>query len=434
MKNISILFISLCSQIQLAQKINLDEAIKSAFANRIELKTQGLQIELSQLQDRKIKAKWMPQVNTSADVRWNTQLQTTVLPFDITGTNPGESSKVKFGLPFNNVLGLQVDQKIFDPSAGVDKMIYSNGVQNNQQQLEKIKSDIATTVREAYYAAVFNKEQVAIAMQQVERYQSNLISVETKYSNGTILQNDFEKSKLELTSAQSQLQKAQNEFAYSLAQLKYQMNSKQPVTDIEDDLKKILTAGDAHFTIDYNSRSEIKIEELEIQNKGLELQKQKSLMKPSVSAYGSYGLLQLSKYPNPFQSGSWFPYNYLGLRVQMPLYNGNQMRITSQEYLLQQQIHKQNIEKLQSEFEFEAMTAKHQMDQARLDINEGLENIEQARKIYTTDMFRLEKGILLPSEVKTSEFNLLEAEKNYLKTVFNFLIAKIKYQKAIGDL
>ena len=68
-----------------AQKLNLNEAIQKGLENRIELKVQNLNIQIASNENEKIKARWLPQVSASGDVRWNTQLQTTVLPFALPG-------------------------------------------------------------------------------------------------------------------------------------------------------------------------------------------------------------------------------------------------------------------------------------------------------------------------------------------------------------
>ncbi len=95
-----------------SQSYSLNEAIDLGLKNRLEIKNQSLQIDIANGLNDKIRAQWKPKISAQADLRWNTQLQTTVLPFDITGKNADGTSTVKFGTPFNNSLGLQLDQKI----------------------------------------------------------------------------------------------------------------------------------------------------------------------------------------------------------------------------------------------------------------------------------------------------------------------------------
>ncbi|MBL0302255.1 MAG: TolC family protein [Cytophagaceae bacterium] len=120
-----------------SQKYNLETAISEGLKNRIEIKNQRLLTEIANKQNAKIAAQWLPQVSGSVDMRWNTQLQTTILPFDITGQNPGGNSTVKFGLPFNNALGIQADQKIFDANKKIDKAINDNTVTQREIDLEQ---------------------------------------------------------------------------------------------------------------------------------------------------------------------------------------------------------------------------------------------------------------------------------------------------------
>ena len=66
--------------------LTLDEAIQQGLEQRNEIKNAALNIELAERENTKLRGQWLPQLSGTADLRWNTQLQTTILPFDITGS------------------------------------------------------------------------------------------------------------------------------------------------------------------------------------------------------------------------------------------------------------------------------------------------------------------------------------------------------------
>lgn len=415
-----------------AQKITLDDAIKVGLENRIELKTQALQIQLAQSENDKIKAKWLPQISGTADMRWNTQLQTTVLPFSLT---PGESNtKVQLGLPFNNTLGVQADQKVYDANKKIDQQINNTNAETQKNSLEQQKINIRQAITEAYYLAVFNKERILYAQSQLDRNKVNLETAESRLKAGTILQNEFDRFKLDVSNAQISLQKAKQDFAFSLEALKYQMNSKTDIVDVADELAEILKKADTNYQLMYEQRPEIRGEEISIRLNELNIQKQKARNLPSVSAYGNYSALQLSNKFNPFASGTWFPFNYVGIRANIPIFDGKQAKLASNDFVIRQQINRNNIEKYKADFSYEAQNAMKQVEQAKLDINETQKNVALAKQILETDKFRYEKGVLTIADLKNSEFSLQNAENNYLSSVYNFLVANVRYKKAIGSL
>jgi len=167
---------------------------------------------------------------------------------------------------------------------------------------------------------------------------------------------------------------------------------------------------------------------------GLNAQKQRAKNWPTLAAYGNYSVLQLADQFNPFQSGTWFPFNYVGLRLNVPIFDGGQARLAAKDYRIRQQINRNTVEKFRAEFDYEAKSAFKQMTQARLDIGETQKNVALAQQILATDQLRFDKGTLTLSDLKNAEFSLQNAENNYLTSVYNFLVALVRYKKAVGGL
>ncbi len=417
-----------------AQKTTLEEALKMGLENRQEIKNQTLQTQIAQSENQKVRAKWLPQLSGSVDVRWNTQLQTTVLPFDLTGQNPGGTTQARFGLPFTNTAGLQLDQKVWDANQGVDRKINNIQTETQLNTLEQQKILIRQAITEAYYLVVFNQERLAFAQKQVERNQANFNDAQTKFKSNALLLDDLARFGLDLSNAQIALQKAQQDLELSLDALKYQMSAPNNLTGVADRLAGLLVAIDSQITVAIEQRPEIKGEEIAFRLNGLNAQKQRAKNWPTLAAYGNYSVLQLADQFNPFQSGTWFPFNYVGLRLNVPIFDGGQARLAAKDYRIRQQINRNTVEKFRAEFDYEAKSAFKQMTQARLDIGETQKNVALAQQILATDQLRFDKGALTLSDLKNAEFSLQNAENNYLTSVYNFLVALVRYKKAVGGL
>jgi outer membrane protein len=418
-----------------SQKYTLESAIAEGLKNRVELKNQKLLIEIANSQNAKINAKWLPQVNASADLRWNTQLQTNILPFDITGQNPDGTTKVKFGLPFNNSLGVQADQKVFDPNKKNDISINQNAVLQREIDLETQTVSIKQVISEAYYAVLLNKELVKINLEAYQRAKAAKEAAETKFKIGTLLENDFNRFVLDENNAKVGIDKATLDVELAQSALKHQMAVSQTnEIEVTEELSQVLEKSVETYSLNFENRPEIKAEENNYLLNGLNIDKQMANKRPTISAYANYSLLQLNSTPNPFASGTWFPFNFVGIKLNVPIFNGKQNALNATDFRIQQQINQNTIKKLKEDFEQEARTSTKQMLQAKLDLEQTKKNINLAKNIFEVDAFRFDKGVLVYSDLKNSEYALKQAENNYLNAVYSFLLAELKYKKATGNL
>jgi len=416
-----------------AQKITLNEAIQKGIENRIELKTQALNIQIASSENVKIKAKWLPQVSASGDVRWNTQLQTTILPFALPGSNESQTI-VKFGRPFNNTFAIQAEQKVYDANKKNDRLVNDTQTEAQKNTLEQQKINLKQSITEAYFSAVFNKEKLRLSEIAMQRAYAYLDAAKVKFEQGTILKNDLDKFTLDVSNAKLTQTKNDQDYELSLVTLQYQLNINYKA-EPDEDLTSILNYSqiiDAQTNTD--KRTELKAEEINLQLNELNLQKQKSRNLPTISAYGNYSAFQISDTFNPFAGGTWFTANYVGIRANIPIFDGKQAKLSSQDFLVRKQINQLNMERLRNDFNYESKSTWNILQQSKLNLEEAKKNITLAQQILETDKFRFEQGVIVISDLKNSEYSLQNSENQYLSSIYNFLVASVRYKKANGDL
>ncbi|HNM26428.1 MAG TPA: TolC family protein, partial [Saprospiraceae bacterium] len=205
LRSISVLLLSVFSAAIHAQTITLDEAIAQGLRNRPELKAGEVQIRIAEGANDKLRAQWLPQLSASADLRWNTELQTSVLPigqFGLPGVPSDATQEIQIGVPFNNALGVQAEQKIYDANRRIDRQINAAQVENRQTALSQQSRDIRFAITEAYYAAVFNREKRELAGQALDRARLNLRIAQNQLEAGAALPNDVARLSLEVSNAQ----------------------------------------------------------------------------------------------------------------------------------------------------------------------------------------------------------------------------------------
>lgn len=430
MKN---LFLFACSLVLLntaaAQSLSLPQAIETGLKNRSELKAQTLQLQIEQQQNAKIRAAYLPQLSASGDFRYNAILQKNVLPigkFGIPGVSPDATTTVAFGVPFNTAVSLDATQKIFDPNTHIDRELNETAVESQRVTIEKQIKDIRYAITEAFYNVLFQKENVRLAQEALARAQVNLESGQTRLQAGTALKNDVDRLSLDLSNARLSARKAQQDYDFSLEQLKYQMNvNKDTQTEVAETLKSMMLAKSAYKIPDAPENSSIRTEQIALKNNLLQAKKTLKRNAPVLSAYGNLSLLALND--------EVYPFSYLGLRATMTLYDGKQAKLSAADYDLRRQINELNIEKLRDRLDFDIRSAQKALEQAQLDLEESEKNVALAKQLYATDQFRLEKGSITANDLKNAEFTLQTAENNYLVAAYNLLMAALKLEQVLEE-
>ncbi|WP_421828483.1 TolC family protein [Larkinella sp.] len=411
-------------------KITLAQALQQAQANRLELTNQRLQTQITESDEARRRAQWQPQLNTGADFRWNTQIQRSVIknaPFA-----NGQDLVLRFGTPFNNVLNVQAEQKVYDAQSRIDRSINRLNAENQQTTLETRNIEVRQQVTEAYYQAVFNREKQRLSERARSRAQGYLEQAQIRFRAGTLLESEFDRFSLDLSNAELTYRNDQRDYALSLENLRYRINAPQPVEPA--DSLRALFAEFQTLELAPGNRPELRTEELNRQVNELNQRREQARLVPVVTAYGAYFAQQFSDAFNPFQSGTWFPYNYVGLRVNVPVFDGRQTRLNKQDYVRRAQINQNTLQQLKNDFDYELRAARNTLDQARENLAETQKNITQAQNILAIDRVRFDAGTLLLADFRNSEYSLQQAENNYLRAVYDVLLGQVQVRKALGNL
>jgi hypothetical protein len=430
MKKIFPLLLTLASfQASFAQNLTLEGAIELGLKNRYELQSAYMQLKIDQQQNKKINASWLPQVTANGDFRYNSILQKSVLPigdFGIPGISPGTTSTVAFGVPYNTTIGLDAQQKLLDLTKKIDRKINNNSVENQLLTIEIQKTNVRNDISEAYFNVLYQKEKIKLAQEAVVRAQTNLENGQTRLKAGTALTNDIERLALDLSNQRLASRKAKQDYEFSMDQLKFRMNVNQDTTlEISESLQSLVQKKAPSSVPPHSNNNTIRKEE--IARLGNQLQAKKMLKRnaPTLSAYGNISLLALNE--------DVYPFSYLGLRTSVTLFGGQQAKFSAQDYQIRSQMNQVNIEKYRLDLDFEIRSVKKSMEYAQLDLEESEKNITLAKHVYANDQFRFEKGNIVLSELKNSEFTLLTAENNYLITTYNYLLTMLKLEKLLGQ-
>lgn len=408
--------------------ISLAQALERGLANRPELRSAQWQVQLAENRNAKIRAQWRPQVRATGDFRVNTQLQKSVIPvgaFGLPNTPADATATVAFGVPFQNLAGIDINQKIYDAQRPLDRAFNETYTQARQLEREQIQRDIRWAIIESYLDLMWQGEKLRYSRESLKRTETALDYESERSQNGAAQPNDYYRALLDKNNAELNAVQALRDFENAGDYLKYLMaDTSQASVFPAETLASFAPEMENRFNKFSAKPIEWRLEENARQQNALLERKERARLRPDLSAFGNYSILALNDQLSTF--------NYLGLRLTLPLYDGRQSRLAAEDYRLQQQINAANLDKLQNDIHHDLisaeLTATSCYNQTRFCEN----NLQIARKIYENTQNGFKQGAIVLNDLKADELVLQTAEFKYLESLHALLVAKFNLLKAKG--
>jgi len=415
--------------------LTLDDAIARGLEHDYTLKNQSVQIQLSAQDRDKLNSRRAPVVTAGSDLRGNPILQTLIIPTAAVGGGSGGEStrKAKFGTFFNWSFTADIKYPIIDPTLRSDQLKSDNERLLREVTLEKLKTNARLSVAEAWYDVFLKEEQLKIAQEKLKRAQALLDIAQNRQSAGSLLPVDVQRSQLDVDNSQSSLEQAKNTLEQSRQNLAYRVGLpletalQLPTPPQPTQVETALPTG-----AQPDQRAELKEEQYRMGMNQIDQTQLRDQYKPTLNAYASGAVQHLSNNFAIWQN--WFPIAYLGLQAKITLFDGQLKRKNLSILQLQGQTIQQNIAKYKEDFNYETASATSTLKNAIVQWKNAQKNLQTAQQILALDKERFTGGALLFSEYLNTEYTLRESENNFLTAWYNYLVAKVRWDKAAGRL
>lgn len=419
------------------KNLSLNEAVQIALSNRYDLKIERVNTQISENEIKKINTRNLPQLTGDIDWRYNTQLQTNMMPIGTITGNPNlPDQPVRFGTKFNTAIGFNLNQSVFNPANLGDKRI-ANAQLGYEKISEKVtENQIKAEVTEAYYSVLIWTEKVRLSTDNVTRTNAIFTTGKEQLANGTITTYDYKRYEIDFENANAENNKNKNNLNLVISDLWYKMGI-EPLSNVvlSDNIEQLFSVyANAGLGEPVSQRPEIEMEKQQQEIYELQIQKQNLSYYPTVSITGNYTLQFLNNKYQIFNSDYWFPYNYLGLKVSVPIFDGLLKERTKNEYKLRIQSSNLQLEKLKKDYSQEVSNAVVLLKNAQTDMEYQKKNLELVNYLYSVEQDKLAKGTITPNDLATTYYTMQQTQNNYLDAVYNYIVAVVKFKKAVGDL
>jgi len=411
--------------------ISQQDAINIGLKNRYDVQANKYNVELAKNTLAKNKKEWIPDISASGNIRYNTQLQATLIPAGFGGLT--EPELLALGAKDVTIAGLSLNQPIYRPGINTDIKIAANNINLQKEKNVADEIEIKTKISEAYLNVLLKDLQYKIVLADENRYKEYFTMAEAKYKLGALIQNDYLRAKLDYENAHLQTAVAEQNKDIAVTELKYQLNVPQEtVVALTDTLgtetEVALTSGNAA------NRTEIKQLKLVQAGNALQLQKVKLNALPTVSFAANYSQQFLSDRFNYGDGKWWASFSYAALTVNIPLTSNFKNHNSIKEYKLRMQQADLNLLQKTTDINNEINKAATELDNASRNVTTTKNNYELSNTIYENQKQQYSIGDFQYITLLDTERSLSTAEQNYIRAVYNYLLAKLNYQKALGTL
>jgi outer membrane protein len=379
----------------------------------------------------------LPQVNGSVDLKDYLEIPTSLIPGDFVG-QPGIFIPVKFGTKYNATAGLSASQLIFSSDYIVGLKAAKELINLAKINVYRSKTDLAASVSKAYYNVLVNTERVKLLDANMERLKKAFDDTKAFNQQGLVELIDVERLEVQYNNLVTEKEKTVRLIGLSVNMLKFQMGYKIGESITLSDSLAINSADQptlAGGKIDLSNRPDFQLLQLQQKLYHIDVKRQRLGYLPTLNAYGSYQYnAQRQKFDFFDQNQKWFKVALIGGTLNFSLFDGLQRHNRIQQAKIAILKGENQIKNLELAAELETKVAEISYENAFVSLQTQKRNMNLAQHVFDVAQKKYEQGVGSNLEVTTAQTSLKEAQTNYYNSVYDMLVAKIDYQKAIGTL
>ncbi|GAB3944380.1 TolC family protein [Spirosoma harenae] len=437
---------------QSKQELSLNEAIKFAVENNINVKNSGLDALSSEARIREVKSTALPQVSIGSLLTYNAIIQKFILPAGgfggptsstaTSGNQPENASvtAIPFGVNFQGNVQATLNQLLYDASYKLGLKAAATLRELSQKNVQASKITVAEQVAKAYYNVLVSEERIKLLDYNIARIDTLLNETVALNKQGFVEKIDVNRLEVQSNNLKAERQNVQNLVGLSYYLLKFQMglgiNDPIALTDkIQDlNLEELERSVAVTPDFDYNQRIEFSTLQSQIQLADLDYQSVGKQYLPRVVGSVVYGHNNGRNNLGEFFTTQWFNSAAVNIQIQVPVFDGFQKRYAAQQRKFALEKAKQGSNLLKNSIDLQIRQAQITTQNSLQTLRTQKRNLDLAQEILRVTRIKYKEGVGSNIEVLNAESSSREAQTNYFASLLDFMLAKVDADKASGKL
>jgi outer membrane protein len=430
------IWLSIISVCAVGQSFTLKQCVEYANNNNGNITNANYDVDIAQKKINEQIGSFLPQIEASGSYTDNLKLNTTVLPGDLMG-QPGKNISVKMGTQHNVSGGVQLSQKIYDPTFALALKATKLNKDQMEQLLKQTREKIQYNVSTLYYQTLVIAKQKNTLQAALNSSKASLESTELRFKNGIARKIDVDKIRVSFNSTKSQFQQSELSYKQSLNNLKYSMG--MPVdsciilvdTTLTIDIPLYDTVACCYFI---ENRTDYQLQKIQLRVNEADKKRNISGYLPALSFNAYYGTNALRNEFDFFRSGSWYPNSYVGFSIKLPIFDGQQRHSRIAQSKLNIEKTKVSILQTEESIKVELSNSEIEYRNAIDNIHNEKSNLDLAESVFKSTQHQYQQGTSSALDLVQAESSFRESLNSYYNKLLNFYLARINLEQSKGTL
>ncbi len=413
------------------------DCIEYGLRNNVNVKNALLDIQVQQQENRGITSLALPALNGNGNYTDNVKIPTQLLPGEFFGQPPGTYVPVQFGTKYNVSGGITLQQTLFNGEVFVGLQARKTSIDYREKSLAVTQDLIKQNIYKIYYQLVVSKTQIEQLDANIAR-SKDLLHVNTALQkNGFGEQIDVDRTSVQLANFETRKLSVESTIDNGYYGLKFLIGMPERdslvLTDTLSDgqLKQgLLNEG----VYNYELRSDYQVAEATVELQQYNVKRYKTAFIPTLGLVGNYAVSGQGNDFNVFRKGQWFSSAYLGLNLNVPLFNGLSKDADLKKAKLQLEQTQNQFNDLKNSIDNGILQAVNNFHSAIITLDDQKKNVTLAETVYSQAQKKYESGLGSLLDITNAQADLSIAQTNYINAMYDAVIAKIDYLYATGQL
>lgn len=427
--------------------LDLETSLDLAMKNNPDLKIAEKEMKKSKAAVWEAYANIMPQLDASASFQHSWDIQKSTIP-NFIKTMMGPSAppgmpdyvEIAFGLENTFNYGATFSQPLFLGWAGIAGINTSKAAERAAEHNVQMKrQNLIYQTANAFYTCLLAKELVTVQEEALEQAKMNLDVVQKKYNVGMASGFDKMRAEVEVANMRPDLISARNNYESAITQLR-------TVMGVSKDMDIEVTGAFKYSEDTFANQSLEDLQQTALKNRPeyLALEEQKQMSKQGITIARSEFLPKLF-----FQT----EYSYMAMRddyhfaqddfnkgftsalsLQIPLFSGFSSVKNYQKAKLDYKITLDTEKQFRDGIAAEVEIAHNKFNEAKEKFFSAKETVALAEEALRLANLMYEEGANTQLDVINSQMALTRAKMNYVRSLYDYQIARYQLRKASGCL
>lgn len=409
----------LSQQAETVQISSLDEAIAIAQRQNKNLTANTLRLKKSETELKLAKSAQRSQISGSFSGQKNLELATTFVPGELFG-QPGETVAAQFGQEYQYNAGITLNKSLINLSNYFNVKSKKQNIDIQKSSNALYKENLKGQISLAYHSLLIAEEALALAREDLIVADSIVDIAQSKYEQGLFSKSQFLKAQINYNRVFQGEKEASLVYEDAHEQLKDLLGTSSATTIIllqELQLSPLSDTPDDTLTenleiqqnFQYKKQSEM----------SLKLARAEYFPTISLNAYNGSQLFQ-DDFNFSVSNENWTPLRYVGLNINLPLFNGSATRRKVKMARLESEISALQFESEKNRLESQdALLLKNKSLAASIS-NTSRENYLLYKEICELEYARFAEGLIALDDYLNSFEDYLNAKNAYLNSLTSY--------------